>query len=44
MLVAESVIMGGLLRSILTEPAHSRFYAEFTTHDLRGTDGSGNLR
>jgi len=43
MLVAESVIRGGLLRSIVTEPTHSGFYAEFTTQDLRSTDCSCNF-
>ena len=42
MYVAQSVITDGLLCSIWTEPAQSRYNAEFTTHDLKGTDGGCN--
>ena len=44
MWVAETVITDGLLWSIWTKPAQSRYKAEFTTHDLKGTDCGCNLR
>lgn len=42
--VAESVITDVLLCSIWTEPAQSRYNVEFTTHDLKCTDGGCNWR
>ena len=42
MWVAESVITDVLLCSVWRKSAPSRYKAEFTTHDLKGTDGGCN--